>query len=319
MHRCSTEILTIYKYLDKLQELGFNHTRTSTGIKRELVGSFNIDGNSQAPTVEAFIAPWLRTDVPGALDGGNKYDLDTWNEEYFDRWKDFLKQAGDRGIEVELMLFSEFHIHTDFRDALWRICPINPANVIQKLREVDVEHALSMENADGNKYLDALMIRLADELNDFDNFHWEICNEPYYDPVPMDWMQHVHDVIAEEEKKLPNQHIFSQNIQANLYEFEKDEPLKGMSILNFHYTSSDNIKRNYWWPGVLGLNETGIIADKKYWRQAWDVILGGAGLYNMLDYSYTCGHEDGSYELLPSNPGGEILSCVQNCRCWSSS
>lgn len=292
------------KYLDKLYELGFNHTRTSTGIKRELPGSFNIDGNSQAPTVEAFIAPWVRTEIPGALDGGNKYDLEKWNDEYFARWKNFMEEAGKRNIEVEVMLFSEFHIHTDFKDALWKVCPINPSNVIQKLQLVDAEHALSMENVDGNKYLDALLKKLACELNEYDNFHWEICNEPYYDVIPKNWMQHVHDVIEEEELRLPNQHIFSQNIQANLYEFEKDEPLKGMSIINFHYTSSDNIKRNYWWPGVLGLNETGIITDKKYWRQAWDVILGGAGLYNMLDYSYTCGHEDGSYVLLESNPGG---------------
>lgn len=291
------------RYLDTLQEHGFNHTRTSTGIKRELPGTFNIDGNSQAPTHQAYLAPWVRTDIPGCADGGNKFDLDVWNEEYFSRWKDFMSAAGERGIEVELMLFSEFHIHAGFGSDLWDICPINPGNNINNLHEVLADHALSMENVDGTKYLDAFITRLTKELNEFDNFHFEICNEPYYDEIPKEWMQHWVDLISNVERKLPNQHIFSQNIQANLYEFEKDEPLRGVGIVNFHYTGSDNILRNYWFPGVLGLNETGIMTNRQYQRQAWDVILGGAGLYNNLDYSFTVGHEDGSYVLKESNPG----------------
>lgn len=291
------------KYLDTLESYGFNHTRTSTGIKRELPGSFNIDGNSQAPRVEAYVSPWQRTDIPGALDGGNKYDLSKWNEEYFDRWKDFLRKAGDHGIEVEIMLVSEFHVKFT-GTAIWEACPLHPANSINSLPNVDPFDALSLKNTEGMKYFDALVTRLAKELNCFDNFHWEICNEPYYDLVPKDWMQHIVDLIIEIEESLPNKHLISQNINGCFYEFERNEPLDGVSIINFHQTVGANIRRNFWWPGALGLNETGILTDKKYWREAWDVIMNGAGLYNMLDYSFTCGHEDGSYEILPSNPGG---------------
>lgn len=291
------------KYLDTLKACGFNHTRTSTGMKRELPGTFNIDGNSQAPAPEAYVSPWVRTDVPGCLDGANKYDLNTWNQEYFDRWHDFMTAASDRGVEVELMFFSEFHVHA-VGSALWDVCPVNPENNINNLAPVDDPmKALSMENVDGNKYFDALIRRLVTELNGYDNLHYEICNEPYYDGVPKDWMQHVVDVIVDAEKDLENKHLISQNMQANLYEFEEDELLKGISIINFHYTSSDNYRRNYWFPGVLGMNETGILTTKQYHRQAWDNILGGAALYNMLDYSYTVGHEDGSYKILPSSPG----------------
>jgi hypothetical protein len=274
------------KYLDALQAGGLNHTRTSTGLKRELPGTFNIDGNSQAPTPEAYMAPWMRTDVPGCLDGGNKYDLDILNEAYFERWRDFMRAADERGVEVELMLISEFHLMA-CGNSLWNVCPFNPKNCVNGIAPVDDPlKALSLENVDGTRYMDAFVVRLIEELNEFDNYHYEICNEPYYDDIPKDWMQHLADLIIETEKDMENQHLISQNIQAGLYEVGRDEPLNGVSILNFHYTSGDNIIRNYWFQGVLGLNETGI------------------GLYNMLDYSFTVGKEDGTYEILPSSPGG---------------
>jgi hypothetical protein len=212
--------------------------------------------------------------------------------------------AGERGVEIELMLISEFHLFA-CDDMLWNVCPFNPKNCVNDIAPVDDPHkALSMGNVDGTRYMDAFIVRLIKELNGFDNYHYEICNEPYYDDIPKDWMQHLADLIIETEGTMKNQHLISQNIQAGLYEVGRDEALKGVSIFNFHYTSGDNIIRNYWFPGVLGLNETGAITNRKYHRQAWDVILSGAGLYNMLDYSFTVGKEDGTYEILPSNPGG---------------
>jgi hypothetical protein len=72
------------KYLDTLASYGFNHTRVYTGIKRERSGEYNIDGNTLAPSVEDFIGPWPRSDVPGAGDGGNKFDVDKWNAPGFE-------------------------------------------------------------------------------------------------------------------------------------------------------------------------------------------------------------------------------------------
>ena len=44
--------------------------------------------------------------------------------------------------------------------------------------------------------------------------------------------------------------------------------------------------------------------DFPYRREAWEFILAGGGLFNNLDYSFTVGHEDGTF-LYPTNqPGG---------------
>jgi hypothetical protein len=38
--------------------------------------------------------------------------------------------------------------------------------------------------------------------------------------------------------------------------------------------------------------------------EAWEFILAGGGLYNNLDYSFTVGHEDGTFEYPDKQPGG---------------
>jgi hypothetical protein len=38
--------------------------------------------------------------------------------------------------------------------------------------------------------------------------------------------------------------------------------------------------------------------------EAWEFILAGGALFSHLDYSFTVGHEDGSYEYPPTQPGG---------------
>jgi hypothetical protein len=56
-------------YLDELHARGFNLTRTFSGTYREVPGSFKIRKNTLAPTPETYIAPWPRTETPGAADG----------------------------------------------------------------------------------------------------------------------------------------------------------------------------------------------------------------------------------------------------------
>ena len=92
-------------YLDELKACKFNLTRTFSGTYREVPGSFNIVENTLAPAPGRFLSPWARSDQPGAGDGGHKFDLKSWDREYFDRLKDFVGEAGKRGVVVELVLF----------------------------------------------------------------------------------------------------------------------------------------------------------------------------------------------------------------------
>ncbi len=291
------------KYLQTLKKYGFNHTRLYSGIKREIHHFNQISGDQQAPSVENYICPWQRSDIPGALDGGNKFDLDKWDDNYFKRLKRFFKAAGEHGVEIEFTLFSAHHmINTGPR--LWEICPMNGNNNINHVGHI--ENGLefhSMKHKDVVKYQDIMIKKLVTELNEFDNFHFEICNEPYNDFISDEWQQHVADVIVETEASLKNKHLISVNVYNGFYQI--DHPLKHVSIFNFHYISDRTIERNYGLNKVIGMNETGILEKhERYDYQAWEVIFSGGGLYNMLDYSFAPGYEDGTFEIPDTQPGG---------------
>src|SRR5438128_8160761 len=93
------------KYLDTLAEDGLNLTRTFSGAYVEPAGAFNIASNTLAPSPGRFLCPWARSGTPGYANGGNKFDLAKWDNAYFERLKDFVARAGERGIVVELNLF----------------------------------------------------------------------------------------------------------------------------------------------------------------------------------------------------------------------
>ena len=85
------------KYLDTLAKDKLNLTRTfAGGAYVEPQGAFNIARNTLAPRPERFITPWARSDVPGYAGGGNKFDLSRWNEDYFNRLRDFVRYASKR-------------------------------------------------------------------------------------------------------------------------------------------------------------------------------------------------------------------------------
>src|SRR5258707_1107429 len=113
------------KYLDTLRTDSLNLTRTFSGAYCEPSGSFNIQSNTLAPARNRFIAPWARSDTPGYPNGGNKFDLSKWNEEYFTRLKQFVSEASSRGIVVEFTLFCPF-----YDDSQWKLSPQNANNNI---------------------------------------------------------------------------------------------------------------------------------------------------------------------------------------------
>src|SRR5205809_5762670 len=86
------------KYLDTLAQDGLNLTRTFSGAYVEPHGAFNIASNTLAPAPGRFICPWARTETPGYPNGGNRFDLTRWDEAYFRRLKNFVAQAGKRGV-----------------------------------------------------------------------------------------------------------------------------------------------------------------------------------------------------------------------------
>ena len=93
------------KYLDTLARDGLNNTRTFTGgTYVEPPGAFDITKNTLAPLPGRFISPWARSEQPGYNGGGNKFDLDRWDEAYFARLKDFVAHAGKKSDRSHVVL-----------------------------------------------------------------------------------------------------------------------------------------------------------------------------------------------------------------------
>ena len=289
------------KYLNTLSADGLNNTRTFSGAYVEPEGAFNIARNTLAPSDGRFICPWARTDVPGYAGGGDKFDLDRWDDDYFKRLRDFLSHASTRGIIVEMNLFCPM-----YEDKQWNVSPMNPNNNIQRVGPQDRTHVYTLDRHAGLLPIQERMVRkIVDELKEFDNLYYEICNEAYFGGVTLEWQHHIADVIGDAEKHMPQRHLISQNVANGSAKIENPHP--PISIFNFHYAvPPDAVAANYHLNKVIGDNETGFrgTGDAVYRMEGWDFIIAGGGLFNHLDYSFVAGHEDGTFEYPPTQPGG---------------
>jgi len=295
------------KYLGTLAKNGLNLTRTFSGAYVEPHGAFNIASNTLAPGAGRFICPWARSDTPGYANGGNKFDLTKWDDAYFQRLKDFITRASKRGIVVEMNLFCPM-----YDESQWRLSPQNAINNVNSIGEVARTNVYTLDKNNGLLAVqEALVRKMVEELNGFDNLYYEICNEPYFGGVTMEWQRHIADVIVDTEKSLGppphagGYHLISQNIANNKAKVENPHP--AVSIFNFHYASPpDTVAMNYGLNKVIGDNETGFRGtnDLPYRVEAWSFILAGGGLFNHLDYSFVAGREDGTFVYPAKQPGG---------------
>lgn len=287
-------------YLDELQRCTFNLTRTFSGTYREIPGSFGIVNNTLAPTANRFLSPWVRTSTPGAGDGGNKFDLSKYDPAYFERLKDFITQAGKRGIVVELVLFC-----TIYDDPLWRVNPMNPANNVNHLGPLSRQEVFTLKDKNLTNLQEALVRKMAAELKDFDNVYYEVCNEPYFGGVSAAWNDRMVATLVDAEKGFPAHHLIAQNIANGTAQIER--PNRDVSLFNFHYASPPHaVAQNERLRRPIGFDETGFRgqADLPYRRDGWDFLLAGGAIYSNLDYSFTSAHPDGTARVTTSPGGG---------------
>jgi hypothetical protein len=289
------------KYVDTLAADGMMLTRVFSGSYVEPEGAFNIARNTLAPAAGRFIAPWRRADQPGYANGGNRFDLQRWDDAYFARLKDLARYASQKGIVIEFTLFCPM-----YEDRQWNLSPMNVRNNVNGVGDAGRLEVFTLDrHADLLDIQEKLTRKLVTELNAFDNVVFEIMNEPYAVAVPMAWQHHIADVIVETERGLPNKHLISQNIANKTATIEAPHP--AVSVFNFHYASPpDAVAANYRLDKVIGDNETGFrgTADTPYRFEAWDFIIAGGGLFNHLDYSFAAGHEDGTFAYPATQPGG---------------
>ena len=292
------------KYLETLDRIGLNHTRVFLGDYVELPGDFCIVTNPLSPAPGRFITPWMRSNETGFPAGGNKFDLDRWNEDYFKRAHEFMKLAREKEVVVEMVLF--------FIGFRWNTAPMNPANNVNNTTDIADKQYLTLNNGNILDYQEKYVRKIINEFNRYDNLIINIINEPWFinsaypgfsappSEETKSWIGQVSDWIVDEESKLPNRHLLSIdycNLGKPISEKDLETVFNNITVFNHHYDRDAlSLELNYHLDRILTFNETGLMpaSSDEYRIQGWRYMLSGGALYNNLDFTYQVGAEDGS-------------------------
>ena len=199
------------KYLDFLQANSFNFFR--------LWRAENARGGEAGPDFWFDPLPYQRSDECCAFDGGNKFDLEKFNQAYFDRMRERVVEAGERGIYVSIMLFDGWSIESKFGGHNpWEGHPYKLSNNINNING-DVngngqgEDTHILTGTPVTALQEAYVRKVIDTVNDLDNVLYEVSNEsPGYNPATpemdgsKDWQYHMIQFIKDYEAARPKQH-----------------------------------------------------------------------------------------------------------------
>ena len=171
-------------YLDELDRSGLNLTRTFAGTYREVPGSFQIRNNTLAPRPNRYLAPWRVAEASEGLP--ERFDLDQFEPAYFERLNRFINKAARCGVVVELVLFCPL-----YEEELWKVNPMNAANNVNGVGDCPREEVYTLKHPELLKRQLAFVERVVTETNEHPNLYYEICNEPYFGGVTLDWQREV--------------------------------------------------------------------------------------------------------------------------------
>jgi hypothetical protein len=176
-------------------------------------GSWNgIDGLRYDPH------PYPRSGPGTALDGKPKFDLSQFNQAYFDRMRQRVQQAGQRGIYVSVMLFDGWSIESKgyWGNNPWPGHPYHAANNINGVNgdvngdgEGTDTHTLTAPAVLALQ--EAYVRKVIDTVNDLDNVLYEISNES--SAGSEQWQYHMIRFIKTYEAGKPKQHPVGMSTQ----------------------------------------------------------------------------------------------------------
>ncbi len=237
------------------------------------------------------LPPWKRSDTPGYAGGGNKFDLNRWDPAHFERLRDFVAEAGQRGIVVNLALFTPL-----FNEIHWSLSPFNPANNISGIDpRVSRTDILTLDRHGGLlRIQEALVRKIVAELRSFDNVIYELSHRRDLANMTMEWERHMLDVLDREQKAAGDRKLMALNLGADT---RPDQEVDArVSVVN-HIKASPaavaahaNAKRAV---GQIQVSKE-LLSDTFARMRAWEFVIAGAGLYS---------HSDGSFGS--SKPRGE--------------
>ena len=288
-------------YLNTLHDYGFNYTRIYPGA---FVAKNDMFGGELTLAPEAdLIVPWARSDTPGYVGGGNKFDLDRWDPAYFARLKDFIRLAAERDIIVEMCFFN-----AQYPNCL-EYSPLHQNSNIQGVGSDDDKIYQYMDDpkifAAQLNYVEKLIT----ETNGFDNMIYEFIDEPTLfqskASKAYSWISALIDKAVEVEEKLPKKHMLAQQLEFGVDFCDDDR----VSIITSQYIevgtrqiggllALDNV---YCYEKPIEMNETALVnvwytteMTARTRLEAWEFMVGGGAAFNQLNGYFTAKNPSGT-------------------------
>ena len=163
------------------------------------------------PESPDYISPFQRVGPDQAVDLLPKYDLMVWNNEFFERLHRFMRLARDCDVIVEVVLFS-----CSYQQPLFELLPLSGKNNVNGTEDVHFNVALSMKAPKLFGHEKRYVQKIVEELNEYPNFLFEICNEPlsfFPQHATVDeineWQAELIRFIRALEKDMPHQHLIA--------------------------------------------------------------------------------------------------------------
>jgi len=161
--------------------------------------------------------PYARPGPGTAFDGQPKFDLNQFNQAYFDRMRTRVVAAGQRGIYVSIMLCDDWSIESKVPNHYpWRGHPLNLNNNINGFNgdpsgNGNGEEIVGLDYTAALPWQEAYVRKVIDTVNDLDNVLYEICNEASANSTA--WQYHMINYVKQYEAGKAKQHLVGMTAQ----------------------------------------------------------------------------------------------------------
>jgi beta-lactamase superfamily II metal-dependent hydrolase len=278
-------------YLDFLEARGHNFIRLWTWDHTHWYFDEGPHGSSYKFVSGPF--PWARTGPGLASDGGLKFNLNQFDQAYFDRLRERVQAAQGRGIYVAIMLFegwtSQFG---DIGGHLFKLA--NNINGINGDVNGDnlTKEPYQLSNPAITAIQEAYVRKVIDTVNDLDNVLYEIANEAGSSSDA--WQNHFVDYIKTYEAGKPLKHVvgrtFAQGPPGVDQGTNEQMLASNADWVSIHYTLPDSTPPPAW--DLADLNKVSIldtdhifgIGGDAAW--VWKAFLRGHNPIYMDPYQY---------------------------------
>jgi len=217
------------QYLDRLASDGINFTR----LLPFYLGPETIRSGIA-------LAPWLRTGPSKGAGNRLDFDLERFDPAYFNRLKQFMALAQERGIYVEFSLFEGCALK---EPEDWRFHPFHKDNNVNGISADFNNDGLGFEfhtlgSPHITKMQEAYVRKVLEQLNPCPNLIWEIGNETNNSSplkqAEAEWTAHFVEFIKQQESTLPRQHLLAVNDDYTDFDAAADPRV---DVLNYHFST----------------------------------------------------------------------------------